>query len=49
MKGQTGFMEFLIIPVFLYMTAFAFTYIIGSGFLLLVVFQGQAFNAVLLR
>lgn len=49
MKGQTGFMELLIIPVFLYMTAFAITYIIGCGFLLGVIFQGQAFNAVLLR
>ncbi|KAK9500619.1 hypothetical protein O3M35_001854 [Rhynocoris fuscipes] len=48
-KNQSGFMELLIIPLFLYMTAFALTFIIGTGVLIAVIFQGQAFHAVLLK
>lgn len=48
-KNQSSFIEVVLIPVFLHLTAFAITYLFASAVLVGVIVQGQAFNGILLR
>ncbi|BES98707.1 Gpi inositol deacylase pgap1 [Nesidiocoris tenuis] len=48
-QSHAGFVEMLVIPLVLYMSAFAIVYLAGIAMIVCIVFQGQAYNNILLR
>lgn len=48
-KIQAGFVELIVVPFFLHLTAFCLTFIMATGVIIMVILQGQAFNGLFLR
>ncbi|XP_014242271.1 GPI inositol-deacylase isoform X2 [Cimex lectularius] len=48
-RNNSGMIEMLVIPVALYLVAFCLTYIVGLGLIVGIVFQGQAYNGIILK
>ncbi|KAF6201594.1 hypothetical protein GE061_003986 [Apolygus lucorum] len=48
-QGNVVFVEMLVIPLVLYLASFAVVYLSGIAMIVCIVFQGQAYNNILLR
>ncbi|CAH1397518.1 unnamed protein product [Nezara viridula] len=48
-KIQAGFVELIVVPFFLHLTAFCLTFVMATSVIVTVVVQGQAFNGLFLR
>nr|XP_024218553.1 GPI inositol-deacylase-like [Halyomorpha halys] len=48
-KIQAGFVELIVVPFFLHLTAFCLTFVMATSVIVMVVVQGQAFNGLLLK